>query len=67
MIKILSIIVLVHLGLILIEKVDSKCERHNDFPVRTYKIDLDLPPSERFKQVVLDFKEPIIRWLNFEK
>lgn len=48
--------------------IDAKCGGEKTVSqVKTYKIDLDLAPKDRFKQVTNDFKEPMNEWLQAEK
>jgi hypothetical protein len=50
-----------------ITSIKSKCERNITTSLPTYIIDLDKEPSERFTQVVTDFKLPIAAWIDAEK
>lgn len=45
----------------------GKCERNKTTNLRTYKIDLDKHPSERFHEVLTDFKPQVVAWVNKEK
>lgn len=50
-----------------ISSIESKCERNSTVDVKTYVINLDLPPRERYKQVVTDHKLYIWEWFSAEK
>ncbi len=45
----------------------SKCERTNTAAVKTYKINLDSPPAERFAEVTADFKKEILILFDAER
>ena len=47
--------------------VVCKCERDKPTNLKTYIIDLDKAPTERFDEVTNDFKQQIISWINAEK
>ena len=49
--------------------LDAKkiCSNSSTREVKTYKINLDLPARERFKEVVGDYKDEMIALINFEK
>ena len=53
--------------LALIVTIEAKCERNKPSNVKTYIIDLDKAPRDRFKEVSMDFKQPIVDWINAEK
>ena len=50
-----------------ISNIEAKCERQSMFEPKTYVIDLDKSPNERFKEVVTAFKEPMLKWIAAEK
>lgn len=62
---IFSIICLV-LGCLL-AVADGKCERTSQMSVRTYKIDLDVAPADRFTEVIRDFKQEILVLFESER
>lgn len=43
------------------------CEPRPATGIKTYTIDLDKEPRDRFKDVIDDFKEPILKWVKAEK
>lgn len=47
--------------------INAKCERNATTHLKTYKINLDNHPSERFDEVLNDFKPQVITWINKEK
>lgn len=62
--KLLALLVVVSLAV----DIDAKCGGEKTVAqIKTYKIDLDLAPKDRFKQVTNDFKEPMNEWLQAEK
>ncbi len=54
-------------ALILIHSAESKCEKTNQINSKTFKIDLDKPARERFKEPAVYFKEPVLKWYELEK
>ena len=50
-----------------IVNIEAKCESNSSISVKTYVINLDLPPRERFKQVVNDYKYYIWEWYSAKK
>jgi hypothetical protein len=62
--KPLTILLLLNIFAICIE---AKCQKNSTIDLKTYIIDLDLPPRERFKQVVIDFQDHIWDWFAAEK
>ena len=40
----------------------NECQPNNTISIKRFKIDLDLPPAERFKESTAYFKDPL---LNF--
>ncbi len=52
---------------LLMPLVLSKCERTNTAAVKTYKINLDSPPAERFAEVTADFKKEILILFDAER
>ena len=59
---------LVVLSLLIIGKnTEAGCSNSSTREVKTYKINLDLPARERFKEVVGDYKDEMIALINFEK
>jgi len=56
--RLLNTFILIIIGFTLIE---AKCERKSSvYDVKTYKINLDLAPIDRFKEVTIDFKNEIL-------
>jgi hypothetical protein len=59
---------LVILSIFIISKnADATCSSSSTREVKTYKINLDLPARERFKEVVGDYKDEMIALIEFEK
>ncbi len=52
---------------LLVPLVLSKCERTNTATVKTYKINLDSPPAERFTEVTADFKKDVLILFESER
>ena len=50
-----------------ISNLEAKCQRESMFEPKTYLIDLDKNPNERFKEVAAAFKEPMLKWIAAEK
>lgn len=46
--------------------VDAKCERNSPKQLKRFKIDLDAPPKERFKESALYFKDGFLEYFNNE-
>jgi len=53
--------------LVLFDLVELKCEKQNQLNVKTFKIDLNKAPRDRFKEVAVYFKEPVLKWYELEK
>ena len=47
--------------------VESKCERGNHNEIKRFKINLDLPAAERFKESSAYYKESLLKWFDKEK
>jgi hypothetical protein len=43
------------------------CEPRPATDLKTYVIDLDKAPRDRFREVINDFKESIFEWIQAEK
>ena len=54
-------------ALILFNSAELKCEKTSQVNVKTFKIDLDKPARERFKDSAIYFKEPVLKWFELEK
>ena len=50
-----------------IKSSDFGCSKTSYIPVKTYVIDLDKPPIERFYQTSIDFKDAIISYIKINK
>lgn len=51
----------------MVAPISGKCERNVSNNVRTYKIDLDSEPANRFAEVTRDFKKEILTLFNAER
>ena len=47
--------------------VSGKCQSNSQIQVKTYKIDLDAAPADRFTQVIKDFKQEILALFESER
>jgi hypothetical protein len=45
----------------------NKCQTGSAIDVKRFKIDLDLPAAERFKEPTAYFKDNILNWLTAER
>lgn len=50
-----------------INNTESACSKQSSRPIKTYKIDLDKPPSKRFVEPLVDFKEQIFAVVDAQK